>query len=123
MNLRAPAALGLFILGAGLVGYGLAQTKEPEVKHVLISVPCYKNAFVVAGLLEAQYGEVPLGESLSNMNWFDGEGKIKEMFGTGIMFANPETKSYSNVLIFRDGSACVLNTGADFKPVSRNEQN
>lgn len=123
MNLKVPVAIGLFVLGAGLVGYGLAQTRSPEVKHVLISVPCYKDAVLVAALLEAQYGEIPLGESIGNMNWFDGEGKIKEMFGTSIMFANPDTKSYSNVLIFRDGSACVLNSGADFKPVNRNEQN
>lgn len=123
MNLKVPVAIGLFILGAGLVGYGLAQTRTPEVKQILISVPCYKDASTVADLLEVQYGEVPLGESLGNMNWFDGEGKIKEMVGTNIMFANPETRSYSNVLIFRDGSACVLNTGADFKPFNRNDRN
>ena len=123
MNMRIPAALGLFVLGAGLVGYGLAQTRSPEYRHVLISIPCYKDAVTVVGLLETQYGEIPLGESLSNMNWLDGEGKIKEMAGTGVMFANPKTRSYSNVLIFRDGSACVLNTGADFKPFDRNEQN
>jgi hypothetical protein len=123
MNVRIPVALGLFVLGAGLVGYGLAQTRPLENKHVLISVPCYSDAVTVAALLEAQYGEIPLGQSLSNMNWIDREGKPKEMFGTSIMFANPQTRSYSNVLIFTDGSACVINSGSDFKPFNRNEQN
>jgi len=123
MNLRKPIALGLFVLGAGLVGYGIAQTRSQEYRHVLISVPCYVDAVTVTTLLAEQYGEIPLGQSLTNMNWLDGEGKLKELVGTGIMFANPQTRTYSNVLIFKDGSACVLNTGADFKPVSRNEQN
>jgi hypothetical protein len=124
MNLRKPIALVLFVLGAGLVGvgYGLAQTRSLENKHVLISIPCYSDAVTVAALLEAQYGEIPLGQSLSNMNWID-EGKPKEMVGTGIMFANPKTKTYSNVLIFKDGSACVLNTGIDFKPVTKTDYN
>ena len=123
MNVRTPVALALFVLGAGLVGYGIAQTRSLEHKNVLISVPCYNDAATVAALLETQYGEIPLGESQSSMSWLDAEGKVKEMFGIGIMFANPETRSYSNLLIFRDGSACVLSSGADFKPFNRNERN
>lgn len=104
-----------------MVGYGLAQPKTFENKSVLIAVPCYRDAFALAVILEGKYGEIPLGESISNMNWLDGEGQVKEIFGNAIMFANPDTRSYSNVLILRDGSACVMNTGFDFKPATRKE--
>jgi len=120
---KTSGVIALFVLGAGLVGYGIAQTRQTESKAVLISIPCYKDAAALSFLLFREYGEEPLAESVSSMNWLDSGGKVKEMIGTSIMFANHETKSYSNVLVFKDGSACLINSGIEFSPIRRQEYN
>ncbi len=108
----------LAVLGVFLIGYGYAQTRANsfDSRTVLISVPCYKSAVALGAILKSQYGEVPIAESLSNMRWVDGKEE-KEMFGIGMMFANADTKSYSNVILFQDGTACILGAGVDFKPI------
>ncbi len=107
------AVLGIFLLG---FGYAQPKSEAVETRSVLISVPCYKNAVALSVLLGTQYGEIPIAESIGNMRWFNGSEE-REMFGVGMMFANSETKSYSNVIVFQDGSACIVGTGVDFKPL------
>lgn len=95
------------------------QTPDPNVIATYLDINCFKDVTIYTQMLENEYGEKPLfvGRSpLPIANFFRGEPDVLE--GILMVYVNQDTGTFTNVMIFPDGSGCEVSYGGEFTPVT-----
>ena len=112
----APA---LILIGVGLIVLGrsdaLATPKDiaagPVITSVAVNIPCFKDVTLLLQYLEEEHKEKPLAQGVTTIHV-----QGVEPIGKMIVYMNATNGTFSNVVIFEDGSGCLINSGIEFKP-------
>lgn len=95
------------------------QSSDPNIVVTYLDINCFKDITPYTDMLENQYNEKPLfvGRSLLPVaNFFRGEPDVLE--GILMAYVNQETGTFTNVMLFPDGSGCEVSYGGEFTPVT-----
>jgi hypothetical protein len=101
------AAVGIYLISIDT----LAQAEETDSRVIEIELGCYKTVAPMQQYLLESYGEKPLATAMSSIQW-----KGKQLVGKIILFVNPKSRTFTNAIVFKDGTGCILNSGIEFTP-------
>jgi hypothetical protein len=102
------AAVGIYLIS---IDTTLAQAEETDSRVIEIELGCYKTVAPMQQYLLESYGEKPLATAMSSIQW-----KGKQLVGKLILFVNPKSRTFTNAIVFKDGTGCILNSGIEFAP-------
>lgn len=114
--LVAFASLTSVVLAIAWTSDSASADAPGTPKQTLLVMNCASDVNNLAAQIKTAFDEDPIASSHGTVP-IARSNEISEVPVTTIMFANTETLSVTNVALFEDGSACVLNTGLDFKPI------
>jgi hypothetical protein len=89
----------------------------PTNTPVAISISCFKDVTALLENLEEEYKEKPLAQGFTTIHVRGGD-----LIGKMIVYINATNGTFSNVLIFKDGSGCLINSGIEFKPFTLSDK-
>lgn len=101
---KTLAALAFAVFGTGAVAKTLPM---------LTMVECNTDANQMLESVQDRYGEKPFAMGLGNVLEAT---TMQVVTGNMLMFVNPDTRTYTLLLIFGDDTACAMVSGEDFKP-------
>lgn len=98
-----------------------AVTQEVDPNHVqtYLDINCFKDIDPYIEELETVYGEKPLfvGRSILPLANFYADNVIP-LEGILMSYVNQDAGTFTNVMIFPDGSGCEVSFGGEFTPVT-----
>lgn len=109
----------IFAVAIALATPALAQETDPNHIQTYLDINCFKDIKPYIQDLETKYGEKPLFAARSLLPLADFfAGTAKPIEGVLMSYVNQTTGTFTNVMIFPDGSGCEINFGGEFTPIT-----
>lgn len=109
----------LLLSSFAFTAFAQEQEEDPNLLITYLDVNCYKDVTPLLESLTTKFEEKPLfvGKSILPIaNFVKGEPDLLE--GVTIMYVNQDTGTFTNVMLFSDGSGCQVLFGENFTPAT-----